>query len=53
MASLMIAIALYMFLLGSVVLESHAWGAAMGAVAICVFAGLWFGYPLLQVNCKK
>jgi hypothetical protein len=53
MASLTIAIALNMFLVGSVVLENQAWAAAMGAVALCVFAGLWFGYPALQAKRKK
>lgn len=53
MAFLSIAIALNMFLLGSVILESRAWGAAIGSVAFCTFAGLWFGYPLTQANRKN
>jgi hypothetical protein len=52
-ASFTIAIALNMFLAGSVVLESQAWDAAVGAVALCVFAGLWFGYPALRANRTK
>jgi hypothetical protein len=47
MAAFVIAIALNMFLLGSVVLESQGWGAAIGTGAFVIFAGLWFAYPLL------
>jgi hypothetical protein len=50
MASFMVAIALNMFLLGSVVLESEVWGATLGLVALCLFAGLWFGYPMMQAS---
>jgi hypothetical protein len=47
MAAFMVAIALNMFLLASVVLESQSWGAALGIGAFILFAGLWFGYPML------
>jgi hypothetical protein len=47
MAVFMVAIALNMFLVGSVVLESQAWGAILGLGAATVFASLWFGYPVL------
>jgi hypothetical protein len=45
-----VAIALNMFLIGSVVLESELGGAALGLVAFIVVAGLWFGYPMLRRN---
>jgi hypothetical protein len=47
MAAFMVAIALNMFLLASVVLESQSWGAALGIGAFILFAELWFGYPML------
>jgi hypothetical protein len=37
-----------MFLLASVVLESQIWGLGFGMGAFVVFAGLWFGYPMLK-----
>jgi Family of unknown function (DUF6328) len=50
MAAFTLAIALNMFLIGSVVLESEAGGTALGLMAFLVVAGLWFGYPMM---CRK
>jgi Family of unknown function (DUF6328) len=52
MAAFTIAITLNMFLLASVVLESHIWGLGFGMGAFMVFAGLWFGYPMLTRQQK-
>ena len=52
MAVFMVAIALNMFLVGSVVLENQAWGAVLGLGAAIVFASLWFGYPILTRRSK-
>jgi hypothetical protein len=52
MAAFTIAITLNMFLLASVVLESQIWGLVFGIGAFMVFAGLWFGYPMLTRQRK-
>jgi hypothetical protein len=52
MATFMVAIALNMFLLGSVVLESQGWGVATGVAAFVVFGSLWFAYPFLHSQGK-
>jgi hypothetical protein len=52
MAVLLVAIALNMYLLASVVLESQTWGMGFGLGALIVFAGLWFVYPMLKRQVK-
>ena len=47
MVAFTMAIALNMFLIGSVVLESNLLGGVLGLLSFITVTGLWFGYPML------